>query len=148
MLGKALATVAELRESEAGVRSGRFGGVFLANASVCFAPAGEEPGSEALEHSAPVLKALLGAVRPRVVVACGAQAASWTLGKPRTRIEQMRGSWWKPAFSVAPWRSAVWPVMVRVSYHPLYVLREEARRMPKARKDFRAVGELLSGSGR
>ena len=116
------------------------GGAYATNASIFFSPSGEEPTTEALATSRPVLKALLKAMRPRYIVGCGRQAARLVLGARCAGIEVLRGQWHEAQAEMVPWRSTMWPVQVRVTYHPLFVIRDEQRRIVKARADFDAIG--------
>ena len=131
-----------------GVRLTPDGGAFATNASAFFSPSGEEPSRHALAASAPVVHALMSAIKPLYIIVCGRQAAKVILGNTGKSIEELRGYWRTPTIEAAPWRSQVWPVDVRVTYHPLYVLRDENRRTAKARMDFDSVGVRLAGHAR
>ena len=121
-----------------GYRVARGGGVFVSGASVYCTPPGGPLADGSLAASRPLLDALVGAMRPHWIVACGAEAARAVLGGTGRTLEGMRGAWRAPRPDLAPWRGVLWPCEVRATYHPAYALRSP-RRTAAARADFEAL---------
>jgi DNA polymerase len=92
-----------------------------------------KPSREEMSSCLPLLKAELGVVQPKCIVALGATAAEGLLDVTET-ADRLRGSWHE--FEGIP---------LRVTYHPAYLLHSDAA-LPEKRKvweDMLNVMELL-----
>jgi DNA polymerase len=92
-----------------------------------------EPTPEEMAFCLPFLRAQIEIVNPEVIVAVGATAAKGLLGAGTFKtLGEVRGQWKR--FSDKP---------VMVTYHPSYLLRQEAAGPVAARKAKRATWEDL-----
>ncbi len=92
-----------------------------------------EPTPEEMAFCVPFLKAQVDIVQPELIVAVGSTAAKGLLGADSFKtLGQVRGQW--KQFSGKP---------VLVTYHPSYLLRQEASGPAAARKAKRATWEDL-----
>lgn len=92
-----------------------------------------EPTPEEMAFCLPFLRAQIEIVKPALIVALGATAAKGLLGAGSFRtLGEVRGHW--KLFSETP---------VTVTYHPSYLLRQEAAGPVAERKAKRAVWEDL-----
>ncbi len=110
--------------------------VYVANIVKCRPPQNRAPEPEEAHTCSPFLFQQIDVVRPQVVVALGATAATYLLGA-RTPLTMLRGR-------LHPFRGAT----LVVTYHPAFLLRDP-RQKKEAWKDLQmAMGELGLGRPR
>jgi uracil-DNA glycosylase len=85
--------------------------VYIANVVKCRPPGNRNPEPDEIAACEPFLRAQLGAIRPKVIVALGKFAAQ-TLLRDQTAISRLRGRW----FSYEG-------VRLMPTFHPAYLLR-------------------------
>lgn len=88
--------------------------VYICNVVKCRPPSNRDPEPDEVDACEPFLQAQLAILQPRVIVALGRHAAQ-TLLRTKTPITRLRGTW-------CEYRGV--PLMP--TYHPSYLLREEA----------------------
>jgi DNA polymerase len=86
--------------------------VYIANVVKCRPPGNRVPEQEEGATCSPFLFRQIDVVRPQVLVALGATAATWLLGS-RQPLAGLRGR-----------VHAVWGTQLIVTYHPAYLLRD------------------------
>ncbi|MBL8914177.1 MAG: uracil-DNA glycosylase [Archangium sp.] len=86
--------------------------VYICNVVKCRPPGNRNPEGDEIQACEPFLKAQLGAIRPRVIVALGKFAAQ-TLLRVDTPITRLRGQW-----------RAYEGIQLMPTYHPAYLLRQ------------------------
>jgi uracil-DNA glycosylase family 4 len=86
--------------------------VYIANIVKCRPPGNRTPEAEEANTCSPFLFRQIDVVRPQVIVALGATAATYLLGQ-RQPLAGLRGR-------VHPWRGA----QLIVTYHPAFLLRD------------------------
>lgn len=86
--------------------------VYICNVVKCRPPGNRNPEGDEIEACEPFLKAQLGAIRPKVIVALGKFAAQ-TLLRVDTPITRLRGQW-----------RSYEGVALMPTYHPAYLLRQ------------------------
>ncbi len=85
--------------------------VYLCNVVKCRPPEGRGPALDEVASCEPFLRAQLGAIRPKVIVALGKFAAQMLL-RDTTPITQLRGEWREYC-----------GIPVMPTYHPAYLLK-------------------------
>lgn len=104
--------------------------VYIANIVKCRPPSNRTPEYVEAATCSPFLLRQIDIVRPQVIVALGATAATYLLGKKQS-LASLRGQWF-----------AARGAKVAVTYHPAYLLRDP-RQKGEAWKDLqRVMGEL------
>ena len=115
----------------------RFGGGAIAtNAGFWLARPGQDPTTSECAWSAPIIAELIEKMKPRVILALGAKAAE-SLTSIAGSVASLRGRWHKCTLSETN-------AMVRVTYHPAYLLREP-RAWHRAEADMDVVGKYMKG---
>jgi DNA polymerase len=112
--------------------------VYIANVVKCRPPGNRNPEPDEIEACEPFLRAQLGAIRPKVVVALGKFAAQ-TLLRDTSPISRLRGRWFEYE-----------GVRLMPTFHPAYLLRSPNEKA-KAWEDLQLVMRLLgkpAGKGR
>jgi DNA polymerase len=107
--------------------------VYIANVVKCRPPGNRNPEPEEIDACEPFLRAQLGAIRPKVIVALGKFAAQ-TLLRDQTAISRLRGRW----FSYEG-------VKLMPTFHPAYLLRSPDEKR-KAWDDLQLVMKELGKS--
>jgi len=107
--------------------------VYITNVVKCRPPENRTPQPEEIDQCAPFLKLQIRVVKPRVIVALGKVAADFFI-PGNLSMGQLRGSFF--SYEGIP---------VMPTYHPSFVLRNEARREIKRQvwQDMQKVMELL-----
>jgi uracil-DNA glycosylase family 4 len=100
--------------------------VYIANVVKCRPPDNRDPEPDEIDACEPFLKAQIGAIRPRVVVALGRFAVQ-TLLRDTTPISRLRGAWREYE-----------GVRLMPTFHPAYLLRNPAEKR-KAWDDLQLV---------
>jgi uracil-DNA glycosylase len=90
--------------------------VYICNVVKCRPPDNRNPEIDEIAACEPFLRAQLGAIRPRVIVALGKFAAQ-TLLRDETKITQLRGNWREYC-----------GIPLMPTYHPAYLLRNPAEK--------------------
>lgn len=109
--------------------------VYIANVIKCRPPDNRTPLPEEIAACSPYLKNQIDAIAPRVIVALGAPAARTLLSSTKG-IGVLRGKAFPCAFRES--------VMVVPTFHPAYLLRNEAEK-PKSWQDLKLAMQILSG---
>ncbi len=113
--------------------------VYIANVVKCRPPGNRTPQSDEIAQCLPYLRRQIELLRPRVIVALGATAASALLGRPAT-IGQLRGN--VHEYHAAP--DSLMGIPLIITYHPAYLLRTPPDKA-KAWQDLRlAVATMKS----
>jgi DNA polymerase len=107
--------------------------VYIANVVKCRPPGNRNPEPDEIAACEPFLRAQLGAIRPKVIVALGKFAAQ-TLLRDQTAISRLRGRW----FSYEG-------VKLMPTFHPAYLLRSPDEKR-KAWDDLQLVMKELGKS--
>lgn len=111
--------------------------VYICNVVKCRPPNNRDPEPDEVEACEGFLKAQLAIVKPRAIVCLGRHAAQ-TLLRTRTPITKLRGTW-----------QSYEGIDVMPTYHPSYLLREEAdpdkKRKREAWADLQQVMKRLAG---
>jgi DNA polymerase len=107
--------------------------VYIANVVKCRPPGNRNPEPDEIEACEPFLRAQLGAIHPRVIVALGKFAAQ-TLLRESTPISRLRGRW-----------AAYEGVPLMPTFHPAYLLRSPEEKK-KAWDDLQLVMKELGKS--
>ena len=100
--------------------------VYIANIVKCRPPQNRVPEPVEANTCTPFLLRQMDTVRPKVVVALGATAATYLLGR-KTSLSSLRGTW-----------HSVRGAKLAVTYHPAYLLRDP-RQKGEAWKDLQMV---------
>ena len=100
--------------------------VYIANVVKCRPPENRNPEPDEIEACEPFLRAQIGAIRPRIIVALGKFAAQTLLRDP-TAISRLRGSWREYE-----------GVRLMPTFHPAYLLRSPGEKA-KAWEDLKLV---------
>ena len=100
--------------------------VYIANIVKCRPPQNRVPEPVEANTCTPFLLRQMDTVRPKVVVALGATAATYLLGR-KTSLSSLRGMW-----------HSVRGAKLAVTYHPAYLLRDP-RQKGEAWKDLQMV---------
>ena len=114
--------------------------VYICNVVKCRPPGNRNPKPDEMAACEPYLFQQLELIRPKVICALGATAASCLLRLPEARVGQLRGKW--------HWYK---DIPVRVTYHPSYLVRQknEPDKLQDAKAkvwaDIRAVIRVLNG---
>jgi uracil-DNA glycosylase len=90
--------------------------VYICNVVKCRPPDNRNPEIDEIAACEPFLRAQLGAIRPKVIVALGKFAAQ-TLLRDETKITQLRGKWREYC-----------GIPLMPTYHPAYLLRNPAEK--------------------
>ncbi len=90
--------------------------VYICNVVKCRPPNNRNPEPDEIEACEPFLKAQLGAIRPKVIVALGKFAAQ-TLLREQTPISRLRGNWREYC-----------GIPLMPTFHPAYLLRSPAEK--------------------
>ncbi len=90
--------------------------VYICNVVKCRPPGNRNPELDEIAACEPFLRAQLGAIQPKVIVALG-KFASQTLLRDQTAISQLRGNW-REYLGI--------PLMP--TFHPAYLLRNAAEK--------------------
>jgi DNA polymerase len=104
--------------------------VYIANVVKCRPPGNRNPEPDEIEACEPFLRAQLGAIQPKVIVALGKFAAQ-TLLRDTTPISRLRGRW-------AQYEG----VKLMPTFHPAYLLRSPEEKK-KAWEDLQLVMKEL-----
>ena len=104
--------------------------VYIANVVKCRPPENRNPEPDEIEACEPFLRAQIGAIRPRVIVALGKFAAQTLLRDP-TAISRLRGGWREYE-----------GVRLMPTFHPAYLLRSPGEKA-KAWEDLKLVVQEL-----
>ena len=102
--------------------------VYICNVVKCRPPNNRDPEPEEVEACEPFLKAQLGILKPRIIVALGRYAVQ-TLLRTHAPISKLRGQW-----------HSYEGIDVMPTYHPSFLLREE--RDPKKTRKREAWSDL------
>lgn len=100
--------------------------VFITNLVKCRPPKNRKPHEEEVNACNPYLQEQLRLIRPKIICALGASAASALLGKD-IRITKIRGQW----FSYQD-------IQLFPTYHPAYLLRNASKKSDM-REDFQEL---------
>jgi DNA polymerase len=111
--------------------------VYICNVIKCRPPGNRDPEPDEVATCEPFLRKQLGAIRPRMIVALGRFAAQSLCGEA-TPITRLRGHFRKYA-----------GIPVMPTFHPSYVLRNEANREIRANvwRDLKEVVAALRALG-
>jgi DNA polymerase len=104
--------------------------VYIANVVKCRPPGNRNPEPDEIEACEPFLRAQIGAIRPKVIVALGKFAAQ-TLLRDTTPITKLRGRW-----------AQYDGVKLMPTFHPAYLLRSPEEKK-KAWEDLQLVMQEL-----
>jgi uracil-DNA glycosylase len=104
--------------------------VYICNVVKCRPPGNRDPEPEEIEACEPFLKAQLGAIQPRAIVALGRFAVQ-TLLRDKTPITRLRGTWRE--FS---------GIRLMPTFHPAYLLRYPSEKR-RAWSDLQQVMKFL-----
>jgi DNA polymerase len=107
--------------------------VYIANVVKCRPPGNRNPEPDEIAACEPFLRAQLGAIRPKVIVALGKFAAQTLLRDP-TAISRLRGRWFTYE-----------GVKLMPTFHPAYLLRSPDEKR-KAWEDLQLVMKELGKS--
>ena len=105
--------------------------VYICNVIKCRPPQNRNPEPDEIAACQPFLRQQIAAVQPRVIVALGKFAAHYLCGET-TPITRLRGNW--RSFD---------GITVMPTYHPAFLLREEARKR-EAWSDLKQVVAFLA----
>jgi DNA polymerase len=108
----------------------RRAGVYIANVVKCRPPGNRNPEPDEIEACEPFLRAQIGAIGPKVIVALGKFAAQ-TLLRDTTPITRLRGRW-----------ASYGGVKLMPTFHPAYLLRSPEEKK-KAWEDLQLVMKEL-----
>jgi len=108
--------------------------VYICNVIKCRPPQNRNPEPDEIAACQPFLRQQIAAVKPRVIVALGKFAAHYLCGET-TPITRLRGNW--RSFD---------GITVMPTYHPAFLLREEARKR-EAWSDLKQVVAFLANLG-
>jgi DNA polymerase len=106
--------------------------VYICNVLKCRPPDNRDPNPVEVAACEPYLLQQLGIMQPKVIVALGKYAAQ-TLLKNTLSVNRLRGQWWE-----------YHGVPLRVTFHPAYLLRNEAEKRA-CWADIQEVMKLLRG---
>ena len=110
--------------------------VYICNVVKCRPPNNRDPEPDEVDACDPFLKAQLAILKPRAIVCLGRHAAQ-TLLRTKTPITKLRGTW-----------LTYQGIDVMPTYHPSYLLREEAdpdkKRKREAWADLQQVMKRLA----
>lgn len=112
---------------------------YICNICKCRPPDNRKPTSDEMDACKTFLIRQLDIIRPRVIVALGATAMEGLLG-PGPGVGARRGKWHR--WCGIPGSG----VLVRVSYHPAFILRSPSKRND-VMKDLKSVKEFLYSEG-
>jgi uracil-DNA glycosylase family 4 len=110
--------------------------VYIANVVKCRPPENRNPEPDEIEACEPFLRAQIGAISPKIIVALGKFAAQTLLRDP-TAISRLRGAWREYE-----------GVRLMPTFHPAYLLRspgEKAKAWEDLKLVVRELGRTLPG---